>query len=356
MTAFDPFNLRTCESLAGSRARVPGFAPRPGLPFAPFEIHDPFGLRTGIVPVFCQHVDGRMYGVGTAFHVDGFGTFVTAHHVVDYVSRSPAARPVLFLGMQAVVFGTVAIPSDCFVPAREVVVPMMGPDDPMAALRGRVEACPAVDLAVLTPEEIGPQAHAPQTVPVRARGWTPKLGEIVLAVGFPQLDLSEVDPAAQSALLEEGMQGAYGRIVAVHTDGVSRSNPSPVIEVESDWPGGMSGGPVFNAAGEVVGVVSRSLRADAGHGGTGFAVYLGLLPQLQGLLHGVDLENPGWRRGWGVFLESGCSPVCVHPTEQLAKDAASQLAEATATRRIVHRIGTLDFVDCSDPEPVPGAW
>jgi hypothetical protein len=58
------------------------------------------------------------------------------------------------------------------------------------------------------------------------------------------------------------MYGAYGRIVDVHPNGVGTANPSPVIEVETDWPPGMSGGPVFNQAGDVVGIVSRSIRAE----------------------------------------------------------------------------------------------
>ena len=91
---------------------------------------------------------------------------------------------------------------------------------------------PALDVASLEPEAIGLGARPPQTVPVRNSGWTPRLGERVLAVGFPpQLDLSEVDDARQAALLEEGvLYGEYGRIVAVHGRGVSCSNPSPVIE------------------------------------------------------------------------------------------------------------------------------
>lgn len=347
MSNLEPFIIRTCEGPRGARPRIRGYEPKPGAPFSPFEIYDPFGLRNAIVPVFCQHTDGRMYGVGTAFHVDGFGNFLTAYHVIDFVEKHPAGRPILFLSMHAVVFGTISIPPDCFVPADEVIASMMESDDPMAALRGQPSRRPAIDAALLKPEPIGPGARPPQTLPMRTNGWVPRVGEIVLAIGFPQLDLSEVDLVKQSALIDEGMYGAYGRIVAIHEDGVSRSNPTPVFEVESDWPGGMSGGPVFNRNGEVVGMVSRSLRAESEHAGTGYAVHFSLARDIELLTPNVDRFNPGWRRCWGVFTSAMSQPISMHAAKGQAEAAASRLEEHADIRSIAHRIGTSDFMDLS---------
>lgn len=294
MTVIDPFIINTCETLNSPEPHVRSYEPKSGHPFSPFEISDPFGLRNAVVPIFCQHSDGRMFGVGTAFHFDGFNNFLTAYHVVDFVEKNSDKRPVLFLSMHAVIFGTVCIPPDCFVATSEVKVSRMDADDPMAMLRGESTHL-ALDVALLIPEKIGSGARMPQTVPVRTSGWVPTFGETVLAIGFPQLDLSEVSHASQSALLTEGMHGAYGRIVAIHTQGVSRSNPTPVFEVESDWPPGMSGRPVFNRSGEVVGIVSRSLRADSGHRGTGYAVYIGVVHDIGLFTANLDKDNPGWR-------------------------------------------------------------
>jgi serine protease Do len=329
------------------RTRVHGYEPKPGQPYVPFEVHDPFGLRNAIVPVFCQQVDGRMYGVGTAFHIDGFGNFLTAYHVIDFVEKHLAGRPILFLSMHAVVFGTVNIPPDCFAPVDEVIASMMEADDPMAALRGQALRRPAIDVALLKAEPIGPGARSPQTLPLRTSGWAPRIGEIVLAVGFPKLDLSEVDLAKQSALLDEGMYGAYGRIVAIHEKGVSRSNPTPVFEVESDWPGGMSGGPVFNRNGEVVGMVSRSLRAESEHVGTGYAVHFGLARDIEQLTQNVDPLNPGWRKCWGVFASPMPEPIDMRATKEQAEAVASRLDGPADVRPIAHRIGTTDYVDLS---------
>jgi serine protease Do len=57
------------------------------------------------------------------------------------------------------------------------------------------------------------------------------------------------------------MFAAYGRVTDLYPCGRDHSNPTPVFEVEADWPSGMSGGPVFDAKGEVIGLVSRGLSA-----------------------------------------------------------------------------------------------
>lgn len=173
MNTFEPFIIRTCEDASGVKARTRVYEPRQGALFSPFEIYDPFGLRSAIVPVFCQHVDGTMYGVGTAFHVDGFGNFLTAYHVIDFVEKHLAGRPILFLSMQAVVFGTVNIPPDCFVPAQEVIASMAETDNPMAVLRGQPTRQPAIDVALLKAGGIGSGVRWPHTLLMRPKGWVP---------------------------------------------------------------------------------------------------------------------------------------------------------------------------------------
>ncbi|WP_448647183.1 S1 family peptidase [Pseudomonas mohnii] len=344
MEGFEPFSIRTCEALLDAEQGIHRYEPTQGKPFSPFEIHDPFGLRNAIVPVFRQDLEGRIYGLGTAFHIDGFGNFLTAYHVVDFIERDRASRPLLFLSMHAVVFGTVCIPPDCFVPVAGVCVPMTEISDPMAELRGQSTREPAIDVALLTAEQLGAAVRPPQTLPVRSRGWIPQHGEIVLAVGFPELDLSEVSESTQQELLSEGMFGAYGRIIEVHPEGTSNSNRTPVFVVESDWPPGMSGGPVFNRDGEVVGMVSRSLRAEAGLVGVGYAAHFGLARDLERLAPTLDKDNPGCRLCWGVFAEDPYTPLSLHALREDAEASSNMLRRPTEIRRIANRIGTGDIM------------
>jgi serine protease Do len=341
---FEPFLLSTCEGQKGRSNRTQLYLPPVGKPFAPFLIQDPFGLRNAIVPVFCHQTDGRILGMGTAFHVDGFGTFLTAHHVIDFAASRVRGNPILLLGMHAVVFGQVVIPSDCFAPATAAYFSAVEADDPLADLRGKRTQRPAIDVASINIGAVGPEARFPQALPVRLQGWRPEIGEIVLAVGFPQLDMSEVDAEAQRALISEGMFGAYGRITSIHPDGISTSNPSPVFEVESDWPSGMSGGPVFNRSGEVVGVVSRSHQGSDSHIGNGFAVDLGRAPETQQLAPSLDAINPGWSRCWGLFDDRFSRLFNVFPSRQAAEAAAYGYRAEREIAAITRKIGTDEFV------------
>lgn len=342
MEEFEPFVITTCEGLVKAHERPLPLAPEPDKPFLPFRIFDPFGIRNAIVPVFRQEVGGRLFGFGTAFNIDALGSFLTAHHVIDFAGYELPSRPILFLSMHAVGYGKVTIPPDCFVAVKSFHVVTMDADDPMAALRGESERKVALDLAVLKVAPLGAGVRPPQTLAVRKDGWWPTIGDVVLAVGFPELDLSELDIKSQNSLLSEGMFGAYGRIVAVHLHGTSSSNPSPVIEVESDWPPGMSGGPVFNRAGEVIGIVSRSIRAESGVSGTGYALDLGMSHSIESFA--PTLDAPGWRLCWGLFSEDGSRLISVHASSEDASMAGDSLARPYRVKKTVNRIGTDDFM------------
>lgn len=345
MLKFKPFNVFTCEALLDEKHRARCYRPNQDNPLSPFEIYDPFGLRNAIVPVFRQNADGRIYGLGTAFHIDGFGSYLTAYHVIDFIEHSHEYRPVLLLSLHAVVFGTVGIPPDCFVAAAEIIASMTEVDDPIAALQGRAIHRPTADVATLNVQEISQNVRPPHTLPVRAHGWNPRIGEIVLAIGFPELNLSEVDELGQREVLTEGMYGAYGRIIEVHPNGISNSNKSPVFVVESDWPSGMSGGPVFNRNGEVVGIVSRSLRDESGGAGVGYAVYFGLTQNIERLVPTLDMDNPGWRLCWGVFADDPYTPISMHVSREDAEVAAKSPSQPCCIRKISNRIGSKEFVE-----------
>jgi serine protease Do len=130
------------------------------------------------------------------------------------------------------------------------------------------------------------------TVPIRVSGWCPRKGDPIVGVGFPEIEDKNLDANVGQRLLSEAMYAGYGNVTAEHPTGRDRSNPKPVIEVEADWPGGMSGGPVFNESGEVVGLVSLSIAPEkSGEPGHAWFACFQLIPEFVPLLPTIDPNN-----------------------------------------------------------------
>jgi len=365
-----PFFVGTHEDLYSRRSREPFYPPSGSNPFDPFPIDDPFGLRKAIVPVFRRTKNGSVFGMGTAFHVDGWGTFITADHVIDFarshsttsanisnIERNPDDEHALLLLGTGVVFGTCTIPQEAFVFAEEIRSIIKERDNPLALLQGKREVEHAADIAAILGKISVKKDHAryPHTIPVRVHGWRPSIGETVFSIGFPGLlcDESELHEDQQSYLLTEGMFGSYGIITGVHPTGRDGTNPTPVFEVQCNWPPGMSGGPVFNGSGEVIGLVSRSLPPDTDNTGVGWATCFGMVPDVSSIIETIDPINPGNRRGWGVLNSEHWHLFDVFKTESEARNAAKELGP---TYKIVfgsHRIGTDDFMFTSQATGYP---
>lgn len=355
---FRPFAINTLKERETCIPRRPITPPAQDLKYA-FTLSDPFGLRRAVVPVFRREPTGMLLGMGTAFQVDGWGSYLTADHVVDYVrdawsdDAAPFEKPVevdpilspsvVILLSLGIVFGTVGIPEGAFAPIRRIdAVLDRNENVPFPwAKQGRYR--PAADLASLS-ALFASDAPMRSSLPLRVANWQPAIGEFVLAIGFPIIKFDELDEIALRATLKEGMKAAYGRIVGVHPHGRGTDRSSPGFEVEADWPSGMSGGPVFNSAGEVVGVVSSSIPPSDDDPGIGYATCLGDLEFLSGLLPTLDLENPGWRRGLRVARESDDATVGFRADFNGAKELAHALGPGHRIHAASHRLGSDDYV------------
>jgi serine protease Do len=308
-----PFYVGTCKNITRDENPLV-FDPILKNPFKPFLIQDPFGLRKAIVPVFRRDMNGEIYGMGTAFHIDGWGTFLTADHVIDFAREHPLSasswaeispnpngnHTVLLLGM-GLVIGEVNIPKEAFALVEHMESVMGEKHNPFT---NRTEPENISDLAIMKiviPSE-SQKIPQPHFISIRVSGSYPSIGDTVLAIGFPELECQRLDSNFQGILLNEGMYGAYGLITAIHSFGRDESTPTPVFEVECNWLPGMSGGPVFNSSGEVIGLVSRAMEVSSDElgNGVGWATCFSSIPYLGDLVPTLDPTNPRWRRGWAV--------------------------------------------------------
>ncbi|MFC7297909.1 S1 family peptidase [Herminiimonas aquatilis] len=89
----------------------------------------------------------------------------------------------------------------------------------------------------------------------------PRVGERLWAVGFRE----ETTPDGEINLTSLCSSGC---VISYLLNGRGNHLPGPIVEINMDTYGGMSGGPVFNEAGHVVGVVSASLEWEGGNGPT----------------------------------------------------------------------------------------
>lgn len=344
--------IMTCEARAQPRLAGASELQRP-LDRGFYLVQDPFGVRKAIVPLFRLRTDGQMLGLGTTFALDPWGRFLTAEHVVaDFKasrepgvsrharlsSKAPDAAIIAFLGM-GVVFGRVGIPPEFMIPVHGILSLTVPVDNPIAVLQGR-PASKSLDLAVLFFEhDVAGKAH---TLPIRSRPPSPTVGDRVTAMGFAKIDTFEGDAQAANRI-SEGLYAAEGRVTELYPSGRDLAHPTPVFEVEGHWPSGMSGGPVFNKDGEVIGVVSRSLTVDGSDDGIGWATWLGAF-ELSRWVPSLTAVNPDWRRGWAVISQTTGRLVGVFPMRDQALQALPRYSDCEV-RFVQWRIGSDDFVE-----------
>lgn len=350
LKTFEPFEI---HSPGGPYGEAASFG-------VPFPINDPFGLRRAVLPVFRCKPDGSVEGIGTAFHVDGWGRLLTADHVVDHIRTlhldqiapdilidvdiTRSSHVAVLLGYGIVYGATTRIPSSCWAPIDRVdAIPIERNVDPIAELQSK--SCSyqiGPDIAGMN-AVLQPDAPPLHTVPVNFHT-CPEVGEVVLAVGYPELRFEALHEDEIGRYLREGMFGVYGRVTTLCPDGRSNTRPSAGFEVEADWPAGMSGGPVFNQNGEVVGVVSSSLRPSDEAQGIGYATSLAMIPNLSGLIPTLDIDKPGCRLGFGVYRTDPWHLAGVFSSQQDAEDLRTQLPPGYSVRWGSHRLGVDDFM------------
>lgn len=322
-----------------------------------FSFDDPFGLRKAVVPVFSVGADGDLQGMGTAFVADPWGRFITADHVVSHIRRErlkwdgsgrlkanfPDDEGLFVLLGFGIGFGRIGLPPESLGHVNQIWSPGLPVDDPMAALRGDFAHQP-IDFSVLNLRS--PHPTATRSLLLRSVPSNPRPGELVVAVGYPNIETFKgtVDDA-RIVISEGGMKAAYGRVVNAYPQGRDAANPTPVFEIEANWPSGMSGGPVFNADGEVIGLVSRSIEPQrAGELGLAWATWLRALSDIPIWIPSLDHANVAWRRGWAALQTNPWKLAGVFGHEDIAGIAAKQAGPTYSVSAGTWRLGSNDFI------------
>lgn len=353
---FSAVPIQTCEDRAASE-RKHFLKPEFEGSIDQFLVQDPFGLRKAIVPMFRADDQGLLHGLGTAFAADPWGTWLTADHVVDFMrvgrpeARAPEEQLYRFNGDQTLIammgigliYGTIGIPQDALARITQTFTPAIEVADPMDFTGGGVARKP-LDLAVLQSASRPPEKFI-RNLPIRLGYRGPRVGDVVVAIGYPQINTVHGEAERVVTRVEEGMFAGYGVVRAHHPNGRDRANPTPVFEVVANWPPGMSGGPVFNTAGEVVGLVSRGLgAADGEELGTAWATWFEALPQMPVWVPTLDPLNPNHRKVWGVRRLEPWALAGVTPDKDEATALLTKAGPGFEKLKGSWAIGTDDFI------------
>jgi trypsin-like peptidase len=146
--------------------------------------------------------------------------------------------------------------------------------------------------------------------------WKPTAGEIVFGIGYPNLDKEE--GAADDRPISQYMYGAYGQITDIEAPDLTRDRPWPMVRVTADWPGGMSGGPVFNAVGNVIGIVSSGFDCTSSS-----AVIFGGWGAAKQTFPSLDPARSGWFQCYAT-LDADERMIAVCPGREAAKTIAAR--------------------------------
>lgn len=276
-----------------------------------FVVQDPH-LRARILPLFSFNPEistERVVGQGTAFRIDPWSRCATAFHVVEELfeldgDSALALRPqqrLAALELNGDVYGAPPIADGAWRPISEAFAYFGIETPPMQAPRIRNSN----ELMVLRIRASQQADAGTPYLPVDLRQWRPRAGERVQALGYADLDRT-FEGASDDRPIAQYLYACTATITDIEPADGARGRPWPLFRVEADWPGGMSGGPIFNEAGLVVGLVSAGFKgADVST-----ATYFSGWDLPERTFGSLDPDNPGRFRCYAVFDASGALMRC----------------------------------------------
>lgn len=266
-------------------------------------------FRSCVLPLFSfdpSAANDRPAGHGTAFRIDPWSRCATAFHVLEDlfdangVGSEIVLKPNLRLAaleLDGFGYGLTPIPDGAWRPLAGSFSFFRIEKPPFGAARLR-------NLTELMVIRIRPPTSSEDGTPylkVDFRRWWPRIGEHVMALGYADLDVSPLENGGADRPISQYLYGSLGKIIDIEPADGARGRPWPLIRIDADWPGGMSGGPVFNKYGHAVGLVSAGFKGEGGATATFFSGWN--MPER--IFGSIDPDNPGRFRCWGAFDATG---------------------------------------------------
>ena len=289
-----------------------------------FHCQDP-DLRSKILPLFSfdpRATEQRPVGHGTAFRIDPWARCATAFHVVEELFEPSSNRDALVLRdevrltaleIDGLIFGRAPIPESAWRPLAASFSIFGIEEVPLSGRRIRN----VTELMVLRIQPSHRLVIGTSFLPVDLRRWRPRENEQVMALGYADLDVDH-NGDGENQPMQQHLYGSLGRITGIEPADGASGRPWPRIRVEAEWPGGMSGGPVFNGAGHVIGIVSAGIEGQR----VGTATFFSGWNMPQQIFGSIDPENPGFFRCIGVFDDSGALVRCGQDRSEIEAVAA----------------------------------
>jgi serine protease Do len=241
------------------------------------ELNQDPRLRAMILPMFRFDPASpaeRPFGLGTAFRIDPWANCATAFHIIEDMLTLEKGELTLrddvrfaALEIEGIVYGALPLPKDAWRPLTGFYAEA-GKTQP-ALLHEKPQIRNLTEIACLNIE----RSHRPSPMPylpVALMSEPPKLGDVVTGYGFAGLDV-EKDGKGEERPMTQYLYQSTGEVLEVTPADLTSTMPWPRFRVSAEWPSGMSGGPVVNASGNVIGVISRGWSGEADSTATHFA-------------------------------------------------------------------------------------